>query len=353
MVDAADLVGTAVQWSKYKKDFEKEYSSQDEDSKRYQIWMNNTLHMMEQNMNTSHTFSLGWNAFTDLTEEEFAEFHLGYKPPANSTEAWGLPLIGEHRFDGDVNDLPSFWDWSLAGQSASRISVVTQVKDQGQCGSCWAFSTTGALEGAHSVANGIDAGKISMSEQQLLDCGGQGGCGGGSPARAMDWEKSTNVCQEQSYPYKGQRGQCQSQCTVILSRGSIEGHYSVGRNEGAHMSALIQRPLSVVVYAKGRFMNYRSGVLSGCQQGQTDHAILLVGYGTVNGQKFWKVKNSWGTRWGLSGFGLLGRGEGGMDSCAILSGTNGVYVYGKYNPPSQIYRDGKRVEPLGEAMISV
>jgi len=115
----------------------------------------------------------------------------------------------------------------------------------------------------------------------------------------------------------------------------------------------MQRPLSVVVAARGPFQSYHSGVLSGCPQGQTDHAILLVGYGYFNGKKFWKVKNSWGTQWGLSGFGLLGRGEGGMDSCSILSGTNGVYVYGKYNPHSQIYRDGKRVEPLGETIISV
>lgn len=352
-MDSTDLTSTTAQWNKYKKDFQKEYSSQEEDSKRYQIWVANTLHIMKENMNSSHTYSLGWNDFTDLTEEEFAESRLGYRPQTNSTEAWGLPLLGEHRFEADVNGLPDFWDWSLAGQSSTHISVVTRVKDQGQCGSCWAFSVTGALEGAHSVANGIDAGKISMSEQQLLDCSGSG-CGGGSPARAIEWEKGQDVCQEQSYPYKGHSQGCHTQgCTVILSRGAIWGHYSVSSNEGAHMSALIQRPLSVVVYAKGQFMHYKSGVLNGCQQAQTDHAILLVGYGTTNGQKFWKVKNSWGTQWGLSGFGLLARGTGGMDSCAILSGTNGAYVYGKYNPKSQIYRDGKLVEPPTESMISV
>jgi len=197
-VDPTDLIGTNAQWSKYKKDFGKEYSNQEEDLKRYQLWLINTLRIMQENMNTSHTFSLGWNTFTDLTDDEFAEFHLGYKPPANSTKAWGLPLIGEHRFDGDVNGLPGFWDWSLAGHSQSGISVVTRVKDQGQCGSCWAFSTTGALEGAHAVANGIDAGKISMSEQQLLDCGGQGGCQGGSPPRALDWEK-VQMCARNSH----------------------------------------------------------------------------------------------------------------------------------------------------------
>jgi len=342
-----------MQWDKYKKQFGKSYSSQEEDSKRYQIWQSNTLYIMSENLNSSHKYSLGWSALTDLTREEFGESRLGYRPSTNSTEAWGLPYLGEHRFDGEESSLPGFWDWSLAGQSSSHISVVTRVKDQGQCGSCWAFSTTGALEGAHAVANGIDAGRISMSEQQLLDCSGRA-CGGGSPAQAIEWEKGQNVCQEQSYPYRGRQGSCHTGgCTVILSRGAIWGHYSVARNEGAHMSALTQRPLSVVVDAQGAFQHYHSGILNGCPQGQTDHAILLVGYGTWNGQKFWKVKNSWGTSWGLSGFGLLARGTGGMDSCSILSGTNGAYVYGKYNPKSQFYREGKLVEPPTDSVISV
>lgn len=247
-------------------------------------------------------------------------------------------------------DAPAFFDWSLAGQSGG-VSVVTQVKDQGQCGSCWSFSVTGALEGAHAIANGIDAGKISMSEQQIVDCDDQeGGCGGGSPPDAIDWTKTVNVCQEQSYPYEsgstGSRGSCRSGgCTVILSTGSIWGHYSVPSDENSHISALLQRPLSIVVAVGGSFQNYGSGILHDCPQGQTDHAILMVGYGYLNGTPFWKVKNSWGTQWGLDGFALLARGTGGMDTCSVLSGTNGAYVYGPYNPPAFIWGlDGKSLK---------
>lgn len=303
---------------------------------------------MKENSDETHMYSFGWTSHTDMAPEEFAKTRLGYKHPENSSKAWGSSYLGEFHYDGQVA-LPSFWDWSLAGQSSSHISVVTRVKDQGQCGSCWSFSVTGALEGAHAVANGIDAGKISMSEQQLLDCDSQeGACQGGSPPAAIDWEKHQNVCQEQSYPYRGQRGSCRAGgCTVILNRGSIWGHYSVKQDEDAHCAALMQRPLSVVVDAQGSFQHYRSGILS-CPQGQTDHAILLVGYGYVNNQAFWKVKNSWGTSWGLSGFGLLKRGVGGRGTCSILSGTNGVYVYGKYNPHTQLRgRDGNIImDPL-------
>jgi len=99
----------------------------------------------------------------------------------------------------------------------------------------------------------------------------------------------------------------------------------------------MQRPLSVQIADGIGFKNYGSGILNNCPQGQHNHAILLVGYGYLNNQKYWKVKNSWGKRWGLSGFGLLARGIGGTDACAVMSGTTGVYVYGKYNPKFQVW----------------
>jgi C1A family cysteine protease len=341
-----DIDSVSSAWEEYKEQFQKNYITSEEETKRKQIWYDKTISIMKENADITHTHSEGWNDFTDMSEEEFKKTHLGYAPPKNSTVAWGLPYLGEHRFEGNLSDLPSDWDWSMAGQGGG-ISVVTQVKNQGQCGSCWAFSTTGALEGAHSVANGIDAGKISMSEQQLIDCSGSG-CGGGSPARAIEWEKGQNVCQEQSYPYKGSSQGCRTQgCTAILNQGSIWGHYSIQRDEGSHCSGLMQRPLSVVVAVNNAFQRYHTGILN-CPQGRTDHAILLVGYGYLNGQKYWKVKNSWGTRWGLDGFGLLARGIGGTDACSVLSGTNGAYVYGPYNPQLKVWnKDGKLVENPG------
>jgi len=346
-LDLTGLEGAANpwedQWKEYKQQFGKTYVSPDEESMRKNIWVSKTFRIMNQNTNSSNTFSAGWNEFTDMTDAEF-QSRLGYRPQKNSSKAWGLTYLGEHRFNGSMAGVPSSWDWSQAGHGGG-ISVVTRVKNQGQCGSCWSFSVTGALEGAHAIANGIDAGRISMSEQQLLDCSGSG-CGGGSPSRAIEWEKGHNVCQEQSYPYKANSGTCRSQCTVILKKGSIWGHYSVGSTVGAACSALMQRPLSVVVAVNDAFQTYKSGILNNCPQAQTDHAILLVGWGYVYNKAYWKVKNSWGEVWGLSGFGLLARGIGGTDACSVLSGINGAYVYGPHNPRSQIYNnEGNLVLP--------
>lgn len=92
-------------------------------------------------------------------------------------------------------------------------------------------------------------------------------------------------------------------------------------------------------------MHYNGGILNGCQQAQTDHAILLVGYGYWGKRPYWKVKNSWATTWGLEGFGLLARNVGGSGSCSILSGTNGVVVYGPYNPQAKFRgSDGRIIE---------
>jgi len=355
-LDLSDAGGVDSSWEHYKQRFTKRYNSREEESKRKEIWQNNTLQMMEENMNSSHTYSLLWMSTSDLTKEEFRQTRLGYRKPENISQKWGLPYLGVHRADPEVS-APSYWDWSMAGHSSKHISVVTRVKDQGNCGSCWAFSATGALEGAHAVANGIDAGQISISEQQLMDCMDVPCQQGGNPWDAFDFEKGKNVCSEQSYPYQGVEGQCQSQgCTTILYTTAIGGGYSVAPNEGATYPALMERPLAVCLDASdGDFDNYGSGVLNNCPQGQTDHCVLLVGWGYAP-QAFWKIKNSWGTSWGLDGFGLLARGVGGTDACAVLSETTGVYVFGKYNPRSQFYNSNNElVEPLaGDGqMISV
>jgi C1A family cysteine protease len=340
MFDENDINGVDASWLQFKRQFQRTYTSVEEEAQRRQIWYNNTLAIMKDNGNQSNTYSLVWNDFTDMSQEEFRQTRLGAVPIQNKSEAWGLHYLGEHRFQSDLSLLPPSVDWSMAGQSGARISVVTRVKDQGPCGSCWAFSTTGALEGAHAVANGIDAGKISMSEQQLMDCAGlTNNCQrGASPVRAIDWEKVNDVCQEQSYTYSGHYGQCKTGgCTVILHRGAISGHYAIQATEGAHCSALMQRPLSVALNGGcAAFQRYGSGILNNCPQSE-DHAVLLVGYGYLNGQKFWKIKNSWGTRWGLNGFGLLARGIGGTDACGVLGSTTGAYVFGPYNPKLEVW----------------
>jgi len=346
-------------WSSYQEQFGKTYDDSVSTDARREIWHQNMLYIMKENEKNT-AYSLGVNQFTDLTNEEFTSTYLGYKPQNMSKLG---TTLGRFHYDGDILDLPSDWDWSEAS-----VEVVTPVKDQGSCGSCWSFSATGALEGALAVGNGWTQ---TMSEQQILDCDTSGGaCNGGEPSQALNWEKGENVCSEDSYPYTsgsggggsyssyaadlGSAGCSSSGCSVVLTLGSIWGAYSVDSDEGSHCAAVIQRPLSVCVDASSNsFQSYSSGIYSDCGT-STDHAILLVGYGYYNNNPYWKVKNSWSTTWGITGYMLISRPSGSGDgTCGIQSDTNGVYVYGPDNPSSQIRgADGEFIEePVRKTLV--
>eukprot|EP00913_Durusdinium_trenchii_P033241 g31118.t1 len=176
----------------------------------------------------------------------------------------------------------------------SRRSAVTDPKNQGKCGSCWSFSTSGALEGAWKIATGK---LISLSEQQLVDCAKNG-----PPA-----ERSGD-----SYPYLAKQGTChQTKCTVGVPKGSIVGFKDVSSKDmNALMQAVSKQPVSVAIEAdQMAFQLYKGNKL--------DHGVLLVGYGTENGVDYWKVKNSWGASWGENGYIRLERGVPGDGECGI------------------------------------
>jgi len=217
--------------------------------------------------------------------------------------------LGVHEWDG--SPLADSVDWTTQG-------AVTPIKDQGQCGSCWSFSTTGSLEGAWQLASGQ---LTAMSEQQFVDCdhNGDQGCNGGLMDNAFEWAQNQAICSEASYPYKAVGGTCKTSCTTVIPKGGVTGHTDVAQSESAMMSALNSQPVSIAVQANlPTFQLYRSGIMSGICGAMLDHGILAVGYGEQNGQKYWKVKNSWGTSWGQAGYGLLLRGKGGTGECGIL-----------------------------------
>jgi len=235
--------------------------------------------------NSNADVQFGENQFSDLSTEQYkVAAGLGYKASGLKS----LPHMGVHEYQGE--ELAASVDWSTKG-------AVTPVKDQGQCGSCWAFSTTGGMEGAWQIASGS---LKSMSEQQLVDCSTQNaGCNGGSMELAFNYAGTTNVATESSYPYKGRDGSCKSSYTTAIPSGGVTGYKSVGQSSNSLKSALATGPVSVAIEAdQTAFQMYSGGVLSSGCGTNLDHGVLAVGYDSTS----FKVKNSWGSSWGANGY---------------------------------------------------
>jgi C1A family cysteine protease len=225
-------------------------------------------------------------------------------------------------------------DWTTVG-------AVTPVKDQGQCGSCWSFSAVGAMEGAYYVSRGTLPGATSaktgfhgLSEQHFVDCdnrkngGSDLGCNGGLMDSAFSWaKKNGGVCSEADYPYVSgttkTSGTCaESSCTKDAKTAPLSYTDVATNSDTALMSALAQQPVSVAIEAdQAAFQLYKSGVFTATCGTNLDHGVLAVGYGTLSGQDYYKVKNSWGSSWGMDGYILLARGVSQKQGqCGILSG---------------------------------
>ena len=250
-----------------------------------------THSFIQEHNNSGETHVAGHNQFSDWTRAEYKGM-LGY---VNNEHIEAPTKVFAPTNATSVN-------WTDAG-------AVTPVKDQGQCGSCWAFSSTGALEGAHFVASGT---LESFSEQQLVDCAGvrygNFGCNGGLQQRAFNYLKTNMAELESVYPYTSGAG---SVAACAYDAGSatavkVSDYAFVTASNVAQMKAgLTQQPLAVSIEAdKMVFQTYKSGVLNSTKCGTSlDHAVLAVGYGTdATAGDYWLVKNSWNTTWGDQGY---------------------------------------------------
>jgi cathepsin L len=243
----------------------------------------------------------GVNHLTDRTESEMKRMN-GYKAVANKT--LNVETL-------DTSNLAASVDWRTKG-------AVTAVKNQGQCGSCWAFSTTGAVEGAMFQKTGS---LKSFSEQQLVDCSTQNsGCNGGLMDYAFKYIESHKLETEADYGYTARDGSC----SYVASKGvgAVASYKDVSRGSPSALKAAIAKgPVSVAIEAdQTAFQSYHSGVItSGCGQ-SLDHGVLAVGYGTLAGEDFFLVKNSWGSSWGDAGYVRIGAGSSNV--CGILSSAS-------------------------------
>ena len=190
-------------------------------------------------------------------------------------------------------------DWVAKG-------AVTEIKNQGSCGSCWSFSTTGAMEGAHFIATGE---LLSLSEQQFVSCAHNGnmGCMGGIMDKAFEWAETNAIETESDYPYKGWLGQIAGcKTNESLGKVTVQSFVDVTPKSSEALKAQIAKgPVSVAIQANQRvFQRYKGGIIratDGCGT-NLDHGVLAVGYGVDNGVEYYKVKNSWGTTYGEDGY---------------------------------------------------
>eukprot|EP01098_Paradermamoeba_levis_P000574 TRINITY_DN105_c0_g1_i6.p1 TRINITY_DN105_c0_g1~~TRINITY_DN105_c0_g1_i6.p1 ORF type:complete len:364 (-),score=159.12 TRINITY_DN105_c0_g1_i6:109-1092(-) len=297
----------AIEFGRFVEKFNKQYVSDDEQGYRYRVFKAN-LDLINKHNSEGHSYKLAVNHFADLTNAEFKERYLGVS--FNSTRQGA-------KFVPSNVEIPATVDWRTKG-------AVTPVKDQGQCGSCWSFSTTGSTEGAWFLKTGN---LVSLSEQNLVDCStaqGNNGCGGGLMDYAFTYIiQNKGIDTEESYPYTATDGNA-CQYTTANKGATISKYTDVDSGDEAGLAAAVAtQPISVAIDAShSSFQFYSSGVYyePDCSSDQLDHGVLAVGFGTESGTDYWLVKNSWNTSWGDQGYIKMSRNKD--NNCGIATSAS-------------------------------
>lgn len=307
---AKELTEMPEMWDEFRafvSEFGKVYETAMEFATRFAVFRENVRFIEEH---TTATLKLKINEFADMTPAEFGV----HKKDGCFLDTGLEKQVSCKMFVANASvSAPAAVDWRTKG-------AVTPVKDQGQCGSCWSFSATGAMEGAYFIKNGK---LLSLSEQELVDCSGSFGnmgCNGGLMDYAFEFAVEDGMCSEAEEPYHARDAKC-DKCASVAT---FEGCFDVPSNdEESLMKAVAQQPVSVAIEADHSvFMFYDGGIIDDASCGESlDHGVLAVGYGEENGKKFWIVKNSWGAQWGENGYVRIARDETkkGAGICGIAS----------------------------------
>ena len=308
------------QFSNFQDRFSKKYETLQDLESRFQVFRTNLRNIIIHNLDHSQNFTMGINQFTDLTPEEFKAQYV------NGGSRNNLGSFGCKSFSSNAAGVPASLDWTTKG-------VVNPVRDQGQCGSCWAFATTANAESVWAISKGQ---LLDLSEEFLVDCAtGAGyfnmGCNGGQPDSALKYMINNGQCSEASYPYTSGVTKTAGSCQKCTSAGVKFSSCSdvTPKDQVALKGALAISPVVIAIEADTKyFQSYSSGILTdGIKCGTNlDHAVEIIGYGTENGIDYWKVRNSWSSTWGEQGYVRIQRSDS----------TNDIGVCGVAAEPSFI-----------------
>jgi len=297
LVKSSSFRGTNNYWnefSEFMEKFDKRYSGIEEIEHRFDIFRKNLENIINHNrLNLNYT--LGVNQFSDLSADEFKSIYANGK--------LGTSLYGCKSFSYSESDkLPESVDWRERG-------VVNPVRNQGQCGSCWAFATTANAESAWAIKTGQ---LLDLSEEYLVDCASgigyfNAGCNGGQPDSAFKYMINNGQCYESSYPYEAGKTKTAGKCNAKCEHANVSYSQCFDVPKGNQLAlahAVAIQPVVIALEADtAYFQSYSGGILDSPSCKTTpDHAVEIVGYGTENGIDYWIVRNSWGNTWGENGY---------------------------------------------------